>query len=127
MLLSLAEHFSKERYHGVYWLNEINLSKVLAYLDTSNTIGKNTLNSFFIFRIYNKIWKCLIIYTKTIICLRLSEHCWIISSTSSRGCFNNIHFLLMNNCQSSLDLRTQNCSVWWIPFKLHTSWSSSGF
>ena len=31
-------------------------------------------------------------YTKTVICLRLSEYCRIIPSTSSRGLFDNIHW-----------------------------------
>ena len=32
--------------------------------------------------------------TKAFIYLRLSEYCWITPSTSSRGLFNNIHWIL---------------------------------
>ena len=47
------------------WLNEINLLKMLAYLDTSNQ-SQNMRNTIFIYRIYIRIKKRLSIWTLNI-------------------------------------------------------------
>ena len=65
MLLRLEYHFPKQRY---MYLNRNNLNRIVSGLK-----GKHL----------NK-------YNKTIICLRLSEYCWIIPLPLLQRSFNNI-------------------------------------
>ena len=95
-LLSLAVPFSKEMYDFFWWLNKINLLKLLAYLDTTIHHNCNKICVMLTLSTENttefeSTW-VITKNTKKKIRLRFSEHCWIIPSTSSRGLFNNIHF-----------------------------------
>ena len=96
ILLSLAVPFSKEMYDFFWWLNKINLLKLLAYLHTTIHHNCNKICVMLTLSTENttefeSTW-VITKNTKKKIRLRFSEHCWIIPSTSSRGLFNNIHF-----------------------------------
>lgn len=96
ILLSLAEPFSKEMYEFFWWLNKINLLKLLAYLDTTVHHNCNKICVMLTLSTENttefeSTW-VITKNTKKKIPLRFSEYCWLIPSTSPRGLFNNIHF-----------------------------------
>lgn len=96
ILLSLTVPFSKEMYEFFWWLNKINLLKLLAYLDTTVHHNCNKICVMLTLSTENttefeSTW-VITKNTKKKIPLRFSEYCWIIPSTSPRGLFNNIHF-----------------------------------
>lgn len=83
----------KRKLLSFYWFNWINLVNFLLILiQVITAIIQTMYNAFLIYRIFNRIWKYLNNYTEAVICLRLSEHCWIIPLTLSWGLLKNIHF-----------------------------------
>ena len=78
------------------WINLVNFLLILIQVITA--IIQTMHSAFLIYRIYNRIWKYLNSYTETVICLRLSEHFWIIPSTLSLRLLKVFTSSSVNNC-----------------------------